>query len=204
MLYRLAGSIRRFRMLTSGEVFLLELLGGGLHTRAMMNPWSLVAALAVVSLSSCGLSSEKKAVIARAGSIHEFPVPRATLVATLGLGDQRGERRDVTIRGRMVSSSETWQHPAGLTIAAYDTTLDRRQIGEVLLGRTQEEPASPEEPGMPSLPGEDEMPGLPGEPEMPSPAPASVSFDRFVVKDGTKVLYRSDEAGREAARKLSQ
>ena len=199
-------------METSGEVFLLELLRFHPHTAAMtqgMNAWGIVAVLAVASLSSCGLSSEKKAVIARAGSIHEFPVPRATLVATLGLGNQRGERHDVTIRGRRVSSSETWQHPVGLTIAAYDTTLDRRQIGNVLLRRTSEEPAIPEEPAFREEPGlpTDELglpagePGLPpGETEIPRPPTASVSFDRFVVKDGKKVLYRSDEAGRRAGR----
>jgi len=147
-----------------------------------MNPWSLVAALAAVSLSSCGLSSEKEAVIARAGSIHEFPVPRATLMATLGLGNQPGERHDVTIRGRRVSSSETWQHPADLTITAYDITLSRRQIGDVLLGRTSDEPS------------------LPDEPAMPSASPTSESFDRFEVKDGKEVLFRSGEADRESQR----
>lgn len=197
----MAGSTRRFRTVTSGEVFLLELLRVGLHARAMMNPWSLVAALAVVSLSSCGLSSEKKAVIARAGSIHEFPVPRATLMATLGLGNQRGERHDVTIRGRKVSSSETWQHPAGLTIAAYDTTLDRRQIGDVLLGRSPVDIAAndmaPIRGEIDDVPGGDtDEPGLPSESEIPTPPPSSASFDRFVVKDEKKVLFRSDEPKR--------
>lgn len=187
-------------------VFLLELLRFHLNTRCMMNPWSLVAALAAVSLSSCGLSSEKEAVIARAGSIHEFPVPRATLMATLGLGNQRGERHDVTIRGRRVSSSETWQHPAGLTIAAYDVTLTRREIGDVLLGRSPDEiPADDmtltrREIDDVLLGGTTDEPALPDEPAMPSVPPASQSFDRFEVKDGEKVLFRSGEADRESRR----
>lgn len=164
----------------------------------MMNPWSLVAALAMVTLSSCGLSSEKKAVIARAGSIHEFPVPRATLMATLGLGNQPGERHDVSIRGRRVSSSETWQHPAGLTIAAYDTTLSRGEISDVLLGRTPNEPAASGEPGLPDEPAMSDELGLPEEPAMPAAPPASAAFDRFVVKDGKEVLFRSGEGGRES------
>ena len=148
----------------------------------MMKPWRLVAALAVVLLSSCGLSSEKNAVIARASSIQEFPVPRATLMATLGLENQPGNRHDVRIRGHRVSSSETWQHPAGLTITAYDMTLTRRQIDEVILGRNP-----------------DEL-GLPDEALMPSPSPPSELFGRFEVKDEKKVLFRSDEPDRESQR----
>ena len=175
-----------------------------------MNPWGLVAVLAAVSLSSCGLSSEKKAVIARAGSIHEFPVPRATLMTTLGL-EKPGKRHDVKIRGHRVSSSETWQHPAGLTITAYDV-LTRRQINEVLLGITPDAPGLPEEPGLPSEPGLPDELGLPDEPGLPdeaglsseaglpggalmsSPLPPSESFGRFEVKDDKKVLFRSDQA----------
>lgn len=164
----------------NGEAFLLVLLRGDLHTRAMMNPWSLVAALAVVSLSSCGLSSEKKAVIARASSIQEFPVPRATLMSTLGLENQPGTRHDVRIRGQRVSSTETWQHPAGLTITAYDMMLSRRQIDEVILGRDPDEV------------------GLSADPLMTAPSPPSESFGRFEVKDEKKVLFRSGEAGRES------
>lgn len=158
------------------------------------------AALAAVSLSSCGLSSEKKAVIARAGSIHEFPVPRAALMATLGLGNQPGQRHDLTIRGRRVSSSETWQHPVGLTIAAYDTMLDRRQISDVLLGRAPDEPSEPGPPDEFGLPDLSDDLGLPPEPAVPAHSPASESFDRFEVKDGKKVLFRSGEADRESQR----
>ncbi|HEY1121612.1 MAG TPA: hypothetical protein VGE67_08420, partial [Haloferula sp.] len=79
-----------------------------------MKSWSLVAALAVVSLSSCGLSPEKEAVIAKARSIHGFPVSRKALVATLGLEKQPGDRMEGGIRGGYGQSSETWQHPTGL------------------------------------------------------------------------------------------
>lgn len=164
-----------------------------------MNPWGLVAVLAAVSLSSCGLSSEKKAVIARAGSIHEFPVPRATLMTTLGL-EKPGKRHDVKIRGHRVSSTETWQHPAGLTIAAYAATLSRREISEVLLGRAPDEPSEPGLPDEFGLPDLSDDLGLPAEPAMPAHSPASESFDRFEVKDGKKVLFRSGEADRESQR----
>jgi hypothetical protein len=169
-----------------------------------MNAWSLLAVVAVLLLSSCGLSSEKEAVIARAGSIHEFPVPRATLMATLGLGNQPGERHDVSIRGRRVSSSETWHHPAGLTIAAYDATLTRREIGDVLLGRSPDEIPADDMTLTGTeiddvLPGRSsDEPGLPGEPAMPAALPPGESFDRFEVKDGKKVLFRSGEADRES------
>jgi hypothetical protein len=171
-----------------------------------MNGWSLLSAVAAVSLSSCGLSSEKEAVIARAGSIHEFPVPRATLMATLGLGNQAGERHDVSIRGRRVSSSETWQHPVGLTIAAYDMTLTRREIGDVLLGRSPDDIPADDmtltggeiDDVLPG--GSSDEPGLPDEPAMPAAPPPGESFDRFEVKDGKKVLFRSDEPDRESGR----
>ncbi|RYD63777.1 MAG: hypothetical protein EOP83_11305 [Verrucomicrobiaceae bacterium] len=165
-----------------------------------MNAWSLLAAVAVLSLSSCGLSSEKKAVIARAGSIHEFPVPRATLMATLGLGSQPGKRHDVTIRGRRVSSSETWEHPAGLTIAAHDVRLTQREMGDVVLGRTTDDRSADD-----MVPIREEIDDFllgenAGELGLPDEPASGASFDRFEVKDGKKVIFRSGEGDRGSQR----
>lgn len=137
-----------------------------------MKSWSLVAALGVVSLSSCGLSPEKEAVIAKARSIHEFPVSRKALVASLGLGGQRGDRVQGGIRGGYGLSTETWHHPTGLTTTAYDMGY----VGQKAITRESIDVV------------------LPGLSAMPNPPPPRKSFNRFLVKDGKKVVFESDES----------
>jgi len=141
-----------------------------------VNPWSVIATLAVVSLSSCGLSPEKKAVIAKARSIREFPVSRAILIASLGLEKQTGRRSDEPAGRTWVSCKETWKHPTGLTITAYTAryfpAVTRESIDDILYDRPRKPTDFIPAPAITKPPG---------------------SFDGFTVKNGRQVVFQSDE-----------
>ena len=146
-----------------------------------VSPWSFVAALAVVSLSACSrLSPEKEAVVVKARSIREFPVLRGALVASLGLERQRGERFDGAVIDGWRSHWETWRHPTGLVITAYDHDYRHDRHGKVT--RESIDRILDSQPRRPV--------DFIGTPSMAAPCE---SFAGFVVKDGGKMVFQSDE-----------
>ena len=162
----------------------------------VMNAWSILAAVAVVSLSSCGLSPEKEAVIAKARSIREFPVSRKALISTFGLEKQSGVRFSETRWNSGATAWETWQHPSGLTIAAYadydnevatgDRRSNRKAIDDILNGKNPDVNGNASDVVASVV--------LPGVTAMPTPPPPRKSFEGFEVKDGKRVVFQSDES----------
>ncbi|MEK7951802.1 hypothetical protein [Luteolibacter soli] len=158
-----------------------------------INAWSCLATMAVLSLSACtGLSPEKEAVITKARLIRDFPVSRATLLASLGIEKPIGQRSEGSIGRSWASHMETWQHATGLTITAYDhefvPAIDRKSIDDILNGRLSAADRD-------SI--DDIINGRPQKPvaftRQPAAAVTLKSFDGFSVKDGRKVLFQAGE-----------
>ena len=67
------------------------------------------------------MSSEEKAVIAKARSLNHFPVGRNELVHTLALDPESGQRFGGGIRNGYMILEESWKCAPGLTVRAFDT-----------------------------------------------------------------------------------
>lgn len=138
-----------------------------------------VLALIFSTLVSWGCSSSRKdqeQLLAGAKSVHQLPVERSVLVASLGLGGLKSERYGGSIRGGRMFFMESWQHGSGLTVKAWDSeyvgviAVTRGSIDEILKTQGRKD---------------GDYVGA------PDPTPARGSFEEFVVLRGDKVLYRS-------------
>jgi len=79
------------------------------------------ALLAASLLASCASTTpEQNRLLVQARSIGSPPFKRSALVKGLGLEGLKSQQIVGGIRSGQISVSETWDHPSGLTIDAYD------------------------------------------------------------------------------------
>ena len=106
------------------------------------------------------------------------PFKREELLSAFGVEDRPSQRLDGSLRSSRMSFTETWEHPSGLTITAYDSEY----AGDLKI-----------------VPGSiDSLINDPGRKPTdfigdPGIGPPRKSFEQFVISQGDKMLFRSNE-----------
>ena len=94
----------------------------------------------VAIFSGCArISDDEAQLLTMAKGINRFPVQRTELITTLGLNGGSSEGSGGGIRSGHMHFFETWHHPSGLTVVAYDSeyvgrdvVITRESIAEIL------------------------------------------------------------------------
>ena len=78
--------------------------------------------VAILPMAGCqSMSQDQRSVITKAGSINKYPVSRSAFVRELGLSKIKSDRISGGLRAGTSTFVETWRHPTGLNIYAYDS-----------------------------------------------------------------------------------
>ncbi len=129
------------------------------------------------------MSPNQALVIERARSINRYPVSRSKFVSALELSKVDSNRTDIGLRSGWFSFVETWNHPCGLTIYAYDR--DYYGIGPI--GGLADKDFTAQTTKV-------TVKGIPGKPPKPH---ARESFEQVIItaKSGREV-FRSNRTNR--------
>ena len=138
-----------------------------------------VSLLTALSFAGCtNLTEEQEGMLEKARLVQNFPVKRSSLVSILEIGDISSEQLGGGVRGGRMSFIETWQHPSGLTITAYDSEY----VGDMAIIRESIDAIL----NNPNRKATDFVRTLGAPPPRPT-------FEGFVVTKGDTKIYTSTE-----------
>jgi len=149
-----------------------------------MNSYRIAMSLMAIFMAGCDVMSPNQAlVIERAQSISKYPVSRSEFVRALELSKIDSDRTDIGLRAGWLSFVETWDHPSGLRIFAYD----RQHFGMRSIGTLKNTDFTAQTSGV----------TVRGIPAMPTKSPARESFEQVIItkKSGRELFRSSGQSG---------